>query len=77
MTLNNVNENVYSCLSQANINAINEYINLNDIQKKIVKTVCYECSNFTRCALASSDEFTGLSKLIDIGFAKGKLSLID
>lgn len=47
------------------------------IQKKIVKTVCYECSNFTRCALASSDEFTGLSKLIDIGFAKGKLSLID
>ena len=26
MTLNNVNENVYSCLSQANINAINEYI---------------------------------------------------
>lgn len=47
------------------------------MQKQVVDTICHECSAYSRCHLSKNGLKDELSKLIDIGFAKGKLSLID
>lgn len=46
------------------------------MQKEIYEKVCSECDNFARCKRLEKQK-QALSKMIDIGFAKGKLSLID
>lgn len=45
--------------------------------EEIKLSVCKNCANFTKCKRAEKDISAGLIKLLDIGFAKGKLSLID
>ncbi len=47
------------------------------MQKQIVKSICLDCNNYSRCSILSQGKIDGVDKLIDIGFAKGKLSLID
>lgn len=48
-----------------------------NLEEKIYASVCKECEHFSRCASYERNLKIGLSKLIDIGFAKGKISLID
>ena len=45
--------------------------------REIVCTVCRDCDNATKCKQAEKYVNSGITKMIDIGFAKGKLSLID
>ncbi|MBR2498660.1 MAG: SpoIIE family protein phosphatase [Clostridia bacterium] len=47
------------------------------MEKQIVTCVCTECEFKNKCQKKDKDFKVGLSKTIDIGFAKGKLSLID
>ncbi len=47
------------------------------IKKEICVTVCRECSNYSKCSKNQKSLDEGFYKMIDIGFAKGKLSLID
>lgn len=47
------------------------------IEAKITKEVCMNCDNKERCRQNRCPKKSDLQKLIDIGFAKGKLSLID
>ena len=47
------------------------------IEKQILSTVCGECEHRARCKKYDKNVQLGLTKIIDIGFAKGKLSLID
>lgn len=46
-------------------------------EKEIRETVCENCPNLMRCKKAEASISAGFKKLIDIGLAKGKLSLID
>lgn len=45
--------------------------------KDIYASVCRDCDNYARCKRNEKSVSDGFSKMIDIGFAKGKLSLID
>ncbi len=47
------------------------------ITKNLTDSVCNECHNSDKCKLKKEKIELGLQKLIDIGLAKGKLSLID
>ncbi len=47
------------------------------IEQEIYSTVCKNCELFNRCVAEEYVVKKGLSKMTDIGFAKGKLSLID
>ncbi len=47
------------------------------MEKEILTCVCKECENFNRCKKNERLIGNDISKMIDIGFAKGKLSLID
>ncbi len=47
------------------------------IEKQIYQNVCSECENFSRCSSEKQTVVFGLNRMVDIGFAKGKLSLID
>lgn len=58
-------------------NGINEQKAKASIEKDILEKTCVECSNYYKCKAQEEDVKLGVSKMIDIGFAKGKLSLID
>lgn len=45
--------------------------------EEIKLSVCKNCTNADKCKKFDKEITSGLSKLLDIGFAKGKLSLID
>ncbi len=47
------------------------------MEKEILTYVCKECDNFLRCKKNEKIIGNDINKMIDIGFAKGKLSLID
>lgn len=47
------------------------------IEKQLYSGVCSQCEHRSRCNQYEHSIKTGISKLVDIGFAKGKLSLID
>ncbi len=47
------------------------------MEKEILSCVCRECDNFMRCKKNEKVIGNDINKMIDIGFAKGKLSLID
>lgn len=47
------------------------------MQKQMVNSVCLDCNHYSTCSIISQNTIEGLDKLIDVGFAKGKLSLID
>ncbi len=47
------------------------------IEKEIATCVCRSCDNFDKCKKNERAINLSITKLIDIGFAKGKLSLID
>lgn len=47
------------------------------IEKDTFKVVCEECEYFNKCKHKEQNVRFSIRKLIDIGFAKGKLSLID
>lgn len=47
------------------------------IEKKIKESVCSKCDNCEACYKKNSAMESQIAKMIDIGFAKGKLSLID
>ena len=44
---------------------------------KQILSACKECEYFERCSSSQKEFGVGVSKMLDIGFAKGKLSLID
>jgi len=50
---------------------------IKDAMKKQIITSCKECEHFERCRSLTKDFSLGVNKMLDIGFAKGKLSLID
>ncbi len=47
------------------------------MEKEIFSCACKECDNFMRCKKNEKLIGNDINKMIDIGFAKGKLSLID
>lgn len=47
------------------------------MEKQVFDTVCRECDNYIKCKKNIKNTTVGIQKIIDIGFAKGKLSLID
>lgn len=47
------------------------------IEKQINSSVCKECENYARCKKSEKNVNFSVSKMVDIGFAKGKLTLID
>ncbi len=47
------------------------------MQKEIYSCVCRECLNYDKCKRNEKGISYAISTLLDIGFAKGKLSLID
>lgn len=47
------------------------------IEKEIATCVCRNCDNFDKCKKNERAINLSITKIIDIGFAKGKLSLID
>ena len=47
------------------------------IEKEIFSSVCKNCKFYPRCEKKEDNVKNGLKIMIDIGFAKGKLSLID
>ncbi len=47
------------------------------LKKQILSLVCEHCSNYQNCVQFNEEYEHALEKMIDIGFAKGKLSLID
>ncbi len=47
------------------------------MQKEILSSVCRQCMNYDKCKANERSIKTALSSMLDIGFAKGKLSLID
>lgn len=49
----------------------------NIMEKEIVNNICRHCENFQKCKRQEQSIRTSINKMIDIGFAKGKLSLID
>lgn len=49
----------------------------NALQIAVAKEVCLNCDNKEKCKQNKCPKKSDLDKLIDIGFAKGKLSLID
>ncbi len=58
-------------------NGISEEKAKSAMEKQINEQVCSECAYFSRCQKNDESKLYGLSKMIDIGFAKGRLSLID
>lgn len=58
-------------------NAVTEDGAKNLIERQVFSTNCLECEHRMRCKRYESVIRTNFSKIIDIGFAKGKLSLID
>ena len=57
--------------------ALNEDKAKNLMQKEILNSICKNCDNFIKCKKNEKAICIALNKLIDIGMAKGKLSLID
>lgn len=47
------------------------------IKEEILSTVCASCENFSKCKSQKQPSDVDLYKLLEIGFAKGRLSLID
>lgn len=47
------------------------------INKQIINSVCKDCDNYLKCKRNEKNISFGLNRMTDIGFAKGKLSLID
>ena len=47
------------------------------MKKEIISSVCNSCANYNKCKKYEQDIKLSVDKMIDIGFAKGKLSLID
>lgn len=47
------------------------------MEKEILDCVCKECENYEKCRKTTKNISYSLQKMIDIGFAKGRLSLID
>ncbi len=58
-------------------NGISEQKAKSIMEKQIIEGVCLDCEYSARCKKNEQDKRSGLSKMIDIGFAKGRLSLID
>ena len=58
-------------------NGISEQKAKSIMQKQVTEGVCLNCEYFVRCKKIENEKRNGLSKMIDIGFAKGRLSLID
>ena len=47
------------------------------METQIYTSVCRDCENYPRCKKSERTIKSALNRMIDIGFAKGKLSLID
>ena len=60
-----------------NHNQLNADAVKNAMEKEIITSVCKECENHVRCEKHLKKVGLGIGKMLDIGFAKGKLSLID
>ncbi len=60
-----------------NHNELSETVVKSTIQKQIITSVCDSCQSKPRCLKSIKKIEQGIFKMLDIGFAKGKLSLID
>ncbi len=58
-------------------NGITEDKAKNTMEKQVLEQVCLDCEYYERCKIYAKEKISGLEKMIDIGFAKGRLSLID
>ncbi len=47
------------------------------MRKEVEQSICFTCDNKARCLTYGKERSAGLDTMIDVGFAKGKLSLID
>ena len=56
---------------------ISENYSRNYIKNEVREKICKECSNKEKCLLSGEPSTKELDKLLDIGFAKGRVSLID
>ncbi len=72
---------VFSEMSDAFIcfkkNSVNETTIKNAIIKELDGAVCGECNNKDKCKPKTKESLIAFENMIDIGLAKGKLSLID
>ena len=75
--LSNVFNEMANAFNLFNNNSLSEEQAKEFLQKDIKKSVCLECEHFRKCKTYENQITTSLCKLIDIGFAKGKLSFID
>lgn len=75
--LSNVFTEMASAMGAFKKNAITEEQAKGAMEKQVLSTVCAECEYKTKCRKKDKDFKVGLNKIIDIGFAKGRLSLID
>ena len=58
-------------------NGVSETTAKDAMLKEICSNVCRDCENYAKCKRRDQNFLSGLNKMIDIGFAKGKLTLID
>ncbi len=66
--------NSFNLLKKQNVN---EDSAKNIMQKEILSCVCKQCINYDKCKRNEKAISLAIGTMIDIGFAKGKLSLID
>lgn len=74
--LSNVFSEMETAFSEFSNGAITEQTAKEKALKDLTKSVCCACANYARCK-KDQKVISDLTKMIDIGFAKGKLSLID
>ncbi len=75
--ISNVFIQMASAFNEFNKNEISDQRAKEIIEKKIISSTCKICDNYKRCKISDYERVDGIIKMIDIGFAKGKLSLID
>ncbi len=75
--LSEVFSEIYSAFKSFEENKVSEDSAREHIKKTIAGSVCENCNNFQNCREKKVPKIADMDRVINIGFAKGKLSLID
>lgn len=75
--LSNVFAEMSNSFNMFKSQALNEEKAKELMQKEIINSICKNCDNYIKCKKNEKTVCAAINKLIDIGMAKGKLSLID
>ncbi len=75
--LSNVFREMSSAFKIFNECDLTENFSKNHVKRKIKENACGNCENSQRCMMSGTPSEQDLNKFLDIGFAKGKVSLID